>query len=198
MSVDPEGHSKNEVTELLSKWTEGDDTALEALMPIVYGELRRIAVAYFHRERSGHTLQATAVVHEAWIRLSRQAGAHFEHRKQFYGLAAQVMRRVLVDHARAARAAKRRGATIAANLDQIEDQQVSVVDVIALDQALERLAQHSARQARVIELRYFGGLNLAETAEVLGVSAATISRDQKFAEGWLGHFLSRPSERGGG
>ena len=104
MSSDAEDFPGNDVTQLLSKWTAGDDTALDALIPIVYGELKRIAVAYFRRERGGHTLQATAVVNEAWIRLSRQAGAHFEHRKQFYGLAAHIMRRVLVDHARAARA----------------------------------------------------------------------------------------------
>jgi RNA polymerase sigma factor (TIGR02999 family) len=178
-----------DVTELLARWAGGDRAALDAVMTAVYGELRRIADAYLHRERSGHTLQPTALVHEAWIRLSRQADRHFEHRKQFFGLAAQVMRRILVDHARAAKADKRGGGAVATTLGAAEGGAERLVDVLALDQALDQLAAVNARQARVIELRYLAGLNLEEMAEVLGVSPATVSRDQKVAEAWLGHAL---------
>lgn len=184
----------DDVTQLLSRWADGDRGALDDLMAVVYGELRRIAVGYLHRERTGHTLQPTALVHEAWIRLTRQANPQFEHRKQFFGLAAQVMRRVLVDHARALKSDKRGGGTMT-TLSAVGGVVPPVVDLLALDEALERLARVSARQARVIELRYFAGLNLEEMADVLGVSAATVSRDQKVAEAWLGHTLKQGSAR---
>ena len=178
------------VTQLLNDWSGGDRSALDALMPIVYAELRRIADAYLHRERSSHTLQPTALVHEAWLRLVKQERGHFEHRKQFYGLAAQVMRRILVDHARALGADKRAGALEVPGPERPSAAADRTIDLLALDAALDALARVNARQARVIELRYFAGLNVEEMAQLLGVSPATISRDQKTAEAWLGHAMS--------
>ena len=183
-----------DVTELLVRWAGGDRAALDALMPVVYVELRKIADAYLRRERAGHTLQPTALVHEAWMRLVRQDQPSFEHRKQFFALAAQVMRRILVDHARAVHAEKRGGGAVK-ELPTISGAAVadSTVELLALDQALEQLARVSARQAQVIELRYFGGLNLEEMATLLGVSPATVSRDQRTAEAWLSHAMSAES-----
>jgi RNA polymerase sigma-70 factor (ECF subfamily) len=179
-----------DVTRLLAQWAGGDRAALDELMAVVYGELRKIADGYLHRERSGHTLQPTALVHEAWIRLVKQDKPSFDHRKQFFGLAAQVMRRVLVDHARAVNAEKRGGGAVQTSLtDAVAPVSDRTLDVLVLDQALDHLAQVHARQARVIELRYFGGLNVEEMADLLGVSPATISRDQRVAEAWLGHTL---------
>ena len=182
---------EGDVTQLLARWAEGDRAALDALMPVVYAELRKIADAYLRRERTGHTLQPTALVHEAWLRLARQDQPSFDHRKQFFALAAQVMRRILVDHARSVNADKRGGGGVKTTLDDgIGAEPSRVVELLALDEALQRLADVSPRQAQVIELRYFGGLNVEEMADVLGVSPATISRDQKVAEAWLGHVLS--------
>ena len=179
-----------DVTQLLARWGDGEGAALDELMAIVYGELRKIADGYLHRERSGHTLQPTALVHEAWMRLVKQDRPNFQHRKQFFGLAAQVMRRVLVDHARTINADKRGGGVVSMPLsDTVGAKDDRTVDLLVLDQALDRLASVNARQAQVIELRYFGGLNVQEMADVLGVSPATVSRDQKFAEAWLGHVL---------
>jgi RNA polymerase sigma factor (TIGR02999 family) len=162
-------------------------------MPVVYAELRRIADAYLRRERGNHTLQPTALVHEAWLRLVRQDGGQFNHRKQFYALAAQVMRRILVDHARAANADKRGGGATNLTLDEsAAARSVPIVELLALDEALDQLAAASPRQARVIELRYFGGLSVEETADVLGVSAPTVSRDQQAAEAWLAQAMSNP------
>jgi RNA polymerase sigma factor (TIGR02999 family) len=184
-----------DVTQLLVRWASGDREALDSLMPIVYGELRQIADAYLRHERSDHTLQPTALVHEAWMRLVRQDQKRFEHRKQFYGLAAQVMRRILVDHARAARADKRGGgARITTLTDGVADAEPQVVELLALDEALSTLERVSPRQAQVIELRYFGGLNVDEIADVLNVSPATVSRDQRTAEAWLSHTMSRSPE----
>jgi RNA polymerase sigma-70 factor, ECF subfamily len=191
------GSGNGEVTHLLARWAEGDRAALDALTPIVYGELRKIADAFLRRERSGHTLQPTALVHEAWLRLMKQDQPSFDHRKQFYALAAQMMRRILVDHARAVNAEKRGGGADKTDLD--EDHAVDIgagriVEFLALDQALTQLARVSARQAQVIELRYFGGLNLEEISGLLGVSTATISREQRSAEAWLGHVMAdRPA-----
>jgi RNA polymerase sigma factor (TIGR02999 family) len=191
---DGDGRGTGEVTHLLARWAEGDRAALDALMPIVYGELRQIADAYLRRERSGHTLQPTALVHEAWLRLMKQDQPSFDHRKQFYALAAQVMRRILVDHARAVNAEKRGGgANNKTALDQDHAVDIGagrIVEFLALDQALTQLARVSTRQAQVIELRYFAGLNLEEISDVLGVSPATISRDQRSAEAWLSHAMS--------
>jgi RNA polymerase sigma factor (TIGR02999 family) len=184
-----------EVTQLLVRWAGGDRAALDALMPIVYGELRQIADAYLRRERADHTLQPTALVHEAWLRLVRQDQKHFDHRKQFYGLAAQVMRRILVDHARAAKADKRGGGVRITTLtDGMADATSQVVELLALDEALTSLGRVSPRQAQVIELRYFGGLNVDEVADMLNVSPATVSRDQRTAEAWLSHTMSKSAE----
>jgi RNA polymerase sigma factor (TIGR02999 family) len=184
---------RGDVTLLLARWAGGDQTALDALMPVVYAELRRIADAYLRRERGNHTLQPTALVHEAWLRLVRQDGGQFNHRKQFYALAAQVMRRILVDHARAANADKRGGGATNLTLDEsAAARSVPIVELLALDEALDQLAAASPRQARVIELRYFGGLSVEETADVLGVSAPTVSRDQQAAEAWLAQAMSNP------
>jgi RNA polymerase sigma-70 factor (ECF subfamily) len=184
--------STDSVTELLLRWTGGESDALDALMPAVYAELKRTANALMRRERGGHTLQPTALVHEAWLRLVRQDRVTFEHRKQFFGLAAQVMRRVLVDHARTTKAGKRGGGIEPASLDQVtiavEDK---AFDLLVLDRALTELRAVDERQAQVIELRYFGGLTLDELAATLNVSAATIARDRRAAEAWLAYAMAQ-------
>ena len=183
-----------DITRLLSEWAKGDGGALDMLMPLVYTELRRIADGYLRRERTGHTLQPTALVHEAWLRFSGQDEVSFEHRTQFYALAAQIMRRILVDHARTVNAEKRGGGAVRTPLDESTMATVFAPDRIeqflALDEALQQLSHLSPRQARVIELRYFAGLNVGEMAGVLGVSAATVSRDQRTAEAWLNHVMA--------
>ncbi len=184
------GDEATDVTQLLARWADGDRTALDALMPLVYAELRRLAERYLRGERPGHTLQPTALVHEAWLRLVGQDHRTFEHRNHFFAVAANVMRRILVDHARAAQADKRGGGWVKIPLQDVGAAADSLVDLLALDRALEQLARVSARQAQVIELRYFTGLNVEEVAALLGVSAATISRDQRVAEAWLGHAMS--------
>jgi RNA polymerase sigma factor (TIGR02999 family) len=182
-----------DVTQLLARWVDGDRAALDALLPVVYAELRAIAGAYLRRERTGHTLQPTALVHEAWLRLVRQDQLRFDHRKQFYALSAQMMRRILVDHARAANADKRGGGDVKTGVDGLSIAgRDRTIDLIALDEALDQLAGVSPRQARIIELRYFAGLTGEETSEILGISIATISREQKMAEAWLGHAMSDP------
>lgn len=197
MDGDAETPSPERVTALLVRWTDGDAGALDALMPLVYLELRKTAHALLRRERSDHTLQATALVHEAWLRLVRQDRVSFEHRKQFFGLAAQVMRRILVDHARSAQAAKRGGG---AAIDVLEEGMAishdRTFDLLVLDQALTELSRVDARQAQLIELRYFGGLTVDEVAELLGVSPATISRGQRAAEAWLSQAMAPPADRG--
>lgn len=179
------------VTELLLRWTDGESDALDRLMPAVYAELKRTAAALMRRERGSHTLQPTALVHEAWLRLVRQDRVTFEHRKQFFGLAAQVMRRILVDHARSTNAGKRGGGVVPASIDQVtiavEDK---AFDLLALDHALTELRRVDERQAQVIEMRYFGGLTLDELAALLGVSPATIARDQRAAEAWLAYAMA--------
>jgi RNA polymerase sigma factor (TIGR02999 family) len=185
--------SDGDVTQLLAQWADGDREALDALMPVVYAELRKIADAYLHRERDDHTLQPTALVHEAWLRLVRQSQPQFDHRKQFYALAAQLMRRILVDHARSTNADKRGGGAIKTSLDGVADSRnPRTVELLALDDALDELARASPRQARIIELRYFGGLSVEEIAALVNISPATVSRDQKAAEAWLSHTMSEP------
>ncbi len=197
MDGDAETPSPERVTALLVRWTDGDAGALDALMPLVYLELRKTAHALLRRERSDHTLQPTALVHEAWLRLVRQDRVSFEHRRQFFGLAAQVMRRILVDHARSAQAAKRGGG---AAIDVLEEGMAishdRTFDLLVLDQALTELSRVDARQAQLIELRYFGGLTVDEVAELLGVSPATISRGQRAAEAWLSQAMAPPADRG--
>jgi RNA polymerase sigma factor (TIGR02999 family) len=185
------GREPSDITRLLAQWANGDRGSLDALMPAVYTELRAIAEGYLRRERQGHTLQPTALVHEAWLRLVTLEPVAFDHRKQFYALAAQAMRRILVDHARMAAADKRGGGAPKTPLDEavipVTDRHV---ELLALDQALQQLAKVSERQAQIIELRYFGGLNLEEIADLLDLSAATISRDERSAAAWLNHLIA--------
>ena len=181
------GKTAPEVTELLRAWGAGDAGAAEALVPVVYAELRRQARSALRREREGHTLQATALVHEAWLRLDGQHDAHWESRNQFLAVAAQTMRRVLVDHERTRRALKRGGGATQVTLGDAEHAVAApdAVDVLALDDALARLATMDPRKARLVELRYFAGLSIPEAAATLGVSLATVGREWAVARMWL-------------
>ena len=174
------------VTRLLRAWGEGDAKAGDRLMPLVYAELRKRAAAYLRRERPGHTLQPTALVHEAYVRMVGQDRAAWKNRAQFFGVAACMMRRILVDHARALNVAKRSGRLI--NVELRDDHAVVAapdIDVLALDEALTRLAAFDARKTAVAELRFFSGLSVEETAQVLGVSVATVEREWQVARAWL-------------
>jgi RNA polymerase sigma factor (TIGR02999 family) len=177
------------VTALLQAWSEGDAEAGRRLVPLVYGELRRRAARYLRRERPGHTLQPTALVHEAYLRLVGHPGA-WRNRSQFFGVASNLMRRILVDHARRRRAAKRDAVRVALD-DAVVGAAERDVDLVCLDAALEELSALDARQGRVVELRYFGGLTLEEAAEVLGVSVATVKREWTLARAWLFDRLRR-------
>lgn len=179
----------NQVTELLKKWKEGDQAALDALMPLVYDELRRVAHNYLQRERLDHTLQSTAVVHEAYLRLMEGAG-QFENRQHFFAIASQLMRQILVDYARRHRSLKRDGGYKLA-LDEAIKLPDENVDLVDLDDALKELSRMDARQGRVVELRFFGGLSIDETAEVLSVSPATVERSWSSARAWLFRQMSR-------
>ncbi len=184
--------SKNEVTQLLLDWSAGDEQALKRLIPIVVEDLRRRAAGYLRRERRGHTLQPTALVNEVYLRLVDQKRVQWRNRAHFFGVAAQLMRRILVDHARAHQAEKRGGWIEKVALDEAVDALVERdIDVIALDEALARLSGLHQRKGRVVELRFFAGLTLDETAEVLGVTRATISRDWRGAKAWLARELRR-------
>ena len=178
------------VTDTFLRWRSGDPTALDDLLPRVYDELRALADAYMRRERAGHTLQPTALVHEAFLRLLRLPPGSVQNRIHFFALAAQAMRRILADHARRHRAAKRGGGAVRVPLELVEGGAPAAPagdDVAAddLDAALEDLAKLDERQARVVELRFFGGLSIEETAEVLAVSIATVKRDWLVARAWL-------------
>lgn len=179
--------SRQDVTGLLRRWEEGDKEALEELMPLVYGELRRLAAHYLRIERSGHTLQPTALVHEAYLRLVDQRHVVWQNRAHFFGIAAQMMRRVLVDHARRRAAGKRNAAAYrigpeGANSGAEADREL---EILALHDALTGLERLDARQARIVELRFFGGLSVEETAEAAGVSTATVKREWRTARAWL-------------
>ena len=179
------------ITELLVAWSEGRRDALDRLVPLLYEDLRRLAVGYMRRESPGHSLQPTALVHEAYVRLIDQRQVHWRNRAHFFGVAAGIMRRILVDHARSRRADKRGGAWDRVTLveDQVGDR-AREIDVLALHEALERLAAFDPRQERIVELRYFGGLTIEEAAEVVGVSEATVVRDWTIAKAWLRADLS--------
>jgi RNA polymerase sigma factor (TIGR02999 family) len=177
------------VTELLVAWSKGDERALEALTPLVYDELRRLARSYMRQERSGHTLQSTALVHEAFLRLIDQR-VQWNSRAHFFGIAAQMMRRILVDHAKAQSTAKRGAGALRIELDEgLATAPSRDVDLLALDEALERLTKLDPQRSRIVELRFFGGLSNEESAEVLGVSPATIQRQWAGARAWLFHEL---------
>jgi RNA polymerase sigma factor (TIGR02999 family) len=178
--------SPGAVTELLRAWSGGDDGALERLTPLVEAELRRLARGYMGRERRSHTLQATALVNEAFVRLTDARSIGWQDRAHFLGIAARLMRRVLVDHARARGYRKRGGGVQRVTLnEELVASPEPALDVIALDRALEVLAAVDARKSRVIELRFFGGLSVEETAEVLHVSSDTVKRDWRLAKLWL-------------
>jgi RNA polymerase sigma factor (TIGR02999 family) len=181
------------VTQLLQAWGQGDQRALDELLPVVYEELRQQAQRYLRREREGHSLQATALVHEAYIRLVDQRRMQWQGRAQFFGIAAQLMRRILVDHARSRHAEKRGGANVSL-VQPLEEAtaaaQETDVDLLALDEALTRLAVLDERQAKVVELRYFTGLGIEETAEALGISPATVKREWTMARAWLKRELA--------
>jgi RNA polymerase sigma factor (TIGR02999 family) len=177
---------RSDVTELLLAWNTGDRTALERLMPLVYQELRRLAGGYMRSENPGHSLQATALVNEAYIRLVDQQRVDWKNRAHFFGAAAQIIRRVLVDHARTRGRLKRGGDEVRVTFDEESAPRSEVQwDLIALDDALNQLAKLDPQQARVVELRYFTGLSIEETAEALGISPATVKRDWATARAWL-------------
>ena len=179
--------SPDGITQLLLRWNSGDEQALEKLMPLVHRELRRLAGNYLRRERPGHTLQPTALVNEAYLRLVDQRKAKWQNRAQFYGIAAQLMRRILVDHARQHKATKR-GGSDQQRLSITSAHDVSTkpdLDLLALHEALEELATVDPQQSRIVELKFFGGLSIEETAEVMKLGHATVERDWKMARAWL-------------
>jgi RNA polymerase sigma factor (TIGR02999 family) len=178
--------ASEEVTRLLFEWNNGNQAAIDALIPIVYSELHRLAAGYLRDERAAVTLQPTVLVHDAYIRLVSQDMPDWESRSHFFGVAARLMRQILVDHARKHKSEKRGGgAAKVAIEDALSFAPQRSAATIALDDALTELAKIDERQARVIELRFFGGLSVEETARALGVSVATIGRDQRMAEAWL-------------
>jgi RNA polymerase sigma factor (TIGR02999 family) len=186
------------VTQLLVNWGNGDRAALDALAPMVYDELRRLAQSYLRRERADHTLQGTALVNEAYLRLVDQRTVQWQNRAHFFGVAAQMIRRILVDHARGHQAAKRGAGAAKLSLDEALAIPGSNHDVnlVNLDEALELLNSLDPRQARIIELRYFTGLSIEETGEVIGISPATVKREWTAARAWLYRELSRAGGAG--
>ncbi|MBK8467517.1 MAG: sigma-70 family RNA polymerase sigma factor [Chloracidobacterium sp.] len=184
------GH--HEITEILQSWRGGDAEAIEHLFPLVYDELRRQAKKYLRRERPDHTLQPTALVHEAYMKLAGESALAVESRAHFYGMASRIMRRILVDYARHHNAEKRGGAAhrySIENIDIIPDQ--SAGDLLELNDALQKLEQVDERKCRVVDMRFFGGLNEAEIAEILGINEKTVRRDWQFAKLWLFRELSQ-------
>jgi RNA polymerase sigma factor (TIGR02999 family) len=183
--------SSNDVTRLLVDWRNGDEEALDRLIPLVYDELRRMAGRYMRGERGDHTLQTSALVNEAYLRLADHKNIEWQNRAHFFGVAAQAMRRVLVDYARTRNVQKRGGGAARVAFDDAVDvAEERAAELVALDDALRALAAFDERKARVVELRYFGGLTAEEAAEVLGVSLATVERDWTAARAWLIRELS--------
>jgi RNA polymerase sigma factor (TIGR02999 family) len=181
-----------DVTQILQDWSKGDTAAAEKLMPLVYEELRRLARSYLARERGGHTLQATALVHEAYLRLTDETQLSWKDRAHYYGIAARLMRRILVDHARAHNAAKRGGLQQKLMLDEARELPTkSEVDLVELNGALESFAKDYPRKSEVVELKFFGGLDAKEISEVLQVSEKTVLRDWNFAKLWLCRALTQ-------
>jgi RNA polymerase sigma factor (TIGR02999 family) len=183
--------SPKTVTQLLLEWRQGDQQALDQLMPLVYDELRQLASRQLRRERPGHTLQTTALVHEAYLRLIDQ-NVSWQNRTHFFGIAAQMMRRILVDHARHHHYAKRGGGAPKLSLDEALDLPAErAAELVALDEALTSLATLYPRQSQIVELRYFGGLTIEETAEVLGIGTTTVIREWSLAKAWLYRELAK-------
>jgi RNA polymerase sigma-70 factor, ECF subfamily len=184
------------VTHLLEQWNHGDREALDKLMPLIYEELRKMAKRYMSQQNPGHTLQTTALIHEAYLRMVKQKEKHFENRAHFFGVAAQAMRHILVDYARERHTAKRGGGARPISLEEaalVTPERAT--ELVAFDDALKELERLSKRQSRVVELRYFGGLSVEETAQVLAVSPETVMRDWNMAKTWLHRALSPASER---
>ena len=183
------------VSALLGKWRAGDREALQVLVPLVYEELRRIAQHHLRQERRDHTLQSTALVHEAYLRLMKQAPAEVENRAHFLAVASRLMRQILVDHARGHCAAKRGGGLKLELHDAMAEQKAQNVDLIALDNALNELARLDPQQCQIVEMRFFGGLSIEDTAEVIGVSRTTVKREWATARAWLLREMSRKEAR---
>ncbi len=183
------------VTKLLEQWNSGDREALDELMPLIYEELRKMAKRYMNQQNPGHTLQTTALIHEAYLRMVKQKEKHFENRAHFFGVAAQAMRHILVDYARARQTARRGGGARPISLEEAAlVTQERAAELVAFDDALKELEKLSKRQSRVVELRYFGGLSVEETAAVLEVSPDTVMRDWSMAKTWLHRALRPASE----
>lgn len=184
-------NDSQDITEILRAWGDGKADAAEQLLPLVYKELRQLARSYMRRERADHTMSPTALVHEAYIRLVDQARVDWKNRAHFYGIAAQMMRRILIDYARAHATGKRGGVALRLSLEQVNiSLEQDATDLIALDEALNKLANFDQRKSRVVELLYFGGVEYKEAAEVLSVSEKTIQRDWQMAKMWLYRELS--------
>ena len=179
----------------MAKWKRGDQESLQALLPLVYGELRHLAQHHLRGERLDHTLQSTALVHEAYLRLVKPGSLQLESRRHFFALASRIMREILVDHARSRNAGKRDGGARLTLDDAAELSKSKGVDLLALDDALNELSRMSARQNRIVELRFFGGLSIEETAEFLEVSSATVEREWAVARAWLYREISRTERR---
>ena len=183
-----------DVTQLLSKWSSGDQSALDQLLPLVYGELHRLAAAYLRRERSNHTLQSTALVHEAFMRMVHQQDVQWKNRAHFFAICAQMIRRILVDYARSQHAEKRGSGAAKLALDDamaVPQAPATDVDLLGLNDALDRLAEMDERQSRIVELRFFAGLSIEETAEVMHLSPASIKREWQTARAWLFREMTR-------
>jgi RNA polymerase sigma factor (TIGR02999 family) len=178
---------QSDITQLLIEWNGGNQTALEKLMPLVYGELHKIARRHLRRESDTRTIQTTALVHEAYLKLIDQTRINWQNRGQFFGIAAQIMRRILIDDARKRLRGKRGGNAIKLSLDDgtidVSDERAG--ELVALDEALQKLAEQEPNKAKLVELRYFGGLSIEETAEVLGVGTATVTRQWRIVKAWL-------------
>jgi len=183
--------SPNEVTQLLVDWGKGDQGALDQLIPLVYDELRRLAGRYMRRESQGHTLQTSALVNEAYLRLVDQKNVQWQNRAHFFGVAAQLMRRILVDHARSRSRAKRGGGAQMVSLVEQAATSKEVAEVIALDDALKNLAEMDPRKSQIVEMKFFGGLTTEEVAEVLKVTSRTVEREWRKARAWLNRALNK-------
>src|SRR5678815_132897 len=184
--MDKDSPPKHDITQLLAKWSDGNQSALDELYPLVYDELHRLARRYMSRERKGHTLQTTALINEAYVRLVDQRNVHWANRSHFFAISAQIMRRILIDHARSHAYAKRGGGQQKVSLDETATLQVArAAALISLDDALQSLAKIDQRRSQVVELRYFGGLSNEEIAQALGISPNTVTRDWNMARAWL-------------
>jgi len=187
-------YKTHQVTELLAAWSQGDKEALDKLMPLVYDELRRLARQQMRHERAGHTLQTTALVNEAYLRLVNQDRAQWQNRAQFFGVAARLMRRILVDHARSRHRLKRAGDAHRVSLDQAAKvSQGQATDLLAVHEALKKLETLNERMGRIVELRFFGGLSIEETAEVMNISCGTVMKDWTFAKAFMHEAITNES-----